>query len=116
MADELRLLVIHVEEPDPGRFEWVITELHSPERLTEIDRATRGRDSYREAMADGLVSLEEKIDDLDVGPRDRADRSDMRQKDSKDQGRPTQAKAETGSPTSRTTPKTSAYFGFGPIR
>jgi hypothetical protein len=51
-----------------------------------------------------------------VGPRDRADRNGMRQKDSKDQGRPTQAKAETGSSTSRTTPKTEAYFGFGPIK
>lgn len=116
MANDLRLLAIHVEEPDPGRFEWVITELHSPERLTEIDRATRGRDSYKEAMADGLISLEEKIDDLDVGPRDRADRSGMRQKDSKDEVRPTQDKAETGSSTSRTTPKTAAYFGFGPIK
>lgn len=116
MVDELRLLAVHVEESHPGRFEWVITERRSRDQWEEIDRATHWRGSYKEAMADGLVSLEGLIDDLDRGPRRTLDRRSAPEEDSKVKGPPTQSDDEQDVLTPPAKPKKAPYFGFGPIR
>lgn len=115
MANELRLLAIHVEEPTPGTYEWVITERRSRNQWSEIDRSTDGRNHYQEAMANGLVSLEQMIDDLNEGPRRSLDRSGVPQQGSKAQSATMQTDAEEAARVSRAKPKNAAYFGFGPI-
>src|SRR5260370_41379662 len=76
MADVLRLLAVHVAEPDPGMFEWVITERVNEDQWKEIDRAKEGYTTYKTAIASGLMALEEMIADLDVGPRRDAAQTD----------------------------------------
>ncbi|KQW27761.1 MULTISPECIES: hypothetical protein [Acidovorax] len=114
MANELRLVAVHVEEPSPGTYEWVITEQRSGDQWVEIDRATGGRHRYKEAMADGLVSLEQMIDDLDEGPRWTRGRSDATQKE----GLIATAHSDAEETAKRPQPKPEkvGYFGFGPIR
>ena len=114
MADVLRLLAVHVAEPDPGQFEWVITERVNEDRWREIHRAEDGYKTYKSAMANGLVALEEMISDLDVGPREQSAQTDVRQSASKVPGQPPQL--EQNAPASQIKPKTADYFGFGPVR
>jgi len=66
----LRRLAVFVEAPDDGRFEWVLGELDEDDRVQTIARAHRGVDSYRRAMAAGLLKLQQQVDDLDAGPRE----------------------------------------------
>lgn len=60
---------MHVEEPKPGAFTWVLSELDDVAGVLEIEMAERSRRSYRQAMAEGLIALQGGIRDLDVGPR-----------------------------------------------
>ncbi|MBV7542679.1 hypothetical protein [Acidovorax sp. sic0104] len=114
MADPLRLLAIHVAEPDPGKFEWVITERVNDQWI-EIERAEDGYKTYKAAMASGLVALEEMVSDLDVGPRKVAERADGLPTPPEGTVQPAPSDAEdAASPKGR--PKKAAYFGFGPIR
>ena len=115
MADVLRLLAVHVAEPDPGQFEWVITECVNEDQWKEIGRAKDGYKTYKAAMASGLVALEEMISDLDVGPRRDAEQTDQPQTppEGKVQPAPPDGK-DAASPKGK--PKKAAYFGFGPIR
>lgn len=114
MANELRLLAVHVEEPNPGTYEWVITEQRSGDQLIEIDRATGGRNRYKEAMADGLAALEQMIDDLDEGPRWTRGRSDAPQKEGLIATAHSDAEETAKRPQSK--PEKVGYFGFGPVR
>lgn len=114
MANELRLLAVHVEEPSPGTYEWVITEQCSRNQWVEIDRATGGRHRYKEAMADGLAALEQMIDDLDEGPRWTRGRSDALQKE--ELISTAHSDAEETAKRLQANPKKVGYFGFGPIR
>lgn len=114
MANELRLLAVHVEEPNPGTYEWVITEQRSGDQWVEIDRATGGRHRYKEAMADGLVSLEQMIEDLDQGPRRKLSRRNDPKKE--DQLATAPSDAQNVITPSQGISKKARYFGFGPIR
>jgi hypothetical protein len=115
MADVLRLLAVHVAEPDPGHFEWVITERVNEDRWREIDRAEDGYKTYKTAMASGLVALEEMIADLDVGPRRDAEQTDRAQAPPEGRVKPaTSDGKDAASPKGQ--PRNAAYFGFGPIR
>jgi hypothetical protein len=115
MADVLRLLAIHVAEPDPGQFEWVITERVNEDQWKEIDRAKDGYKTYKTAMAGGLVALEEMVADLDAGPRRDAEQTDPPQipPEGRDQPATSDGK-DAASPKGQ--PGNDAYFGFGPIR
>lgn len=67
----LRRIAVHVDEPHPGKFEWVLNEALPPssELWTLLDRAKRPVGSYSKAMASGLLALQALVDDLDEGPR-----------------------------------------------
>ena len=115
MADVLRLLAVHVAEPDPGPFEWVITERVNEDRWREIDRAEEGYKTYKTAMASGLVALEEMISDLDVGPRRGVDQTDHPHTPPEDTVQPAPSNGKDAA-SAKAKPKKAAYFGFGPIR
>ena len=113
MADVLRLLAVHVAEPDPGMFEWVITERVNEDQWKEIDRAKEGYKTYKTAMASGLMALEEMIADLDVGPRRDAEQTDRPHIPAEGSVQP--ATSDGKDAASPKGPRNAAYFGFGPI-
>ena len=115
MADVLRLLAIHVAEPDPGAFEWVITERVN-DQWKEIDRAEDVFETYQTAMARGLVALEAMISNLDVGPRRDLEQNDTPQARAGGTAQPAPSDAGDDSGPPQAKPKKAAYFGFGPIR
>lgn len=116
MPDELRLIAIHVEEPKPGRFAWVITERAHDGRWSEVDQATHRTHTYKEAMADGLAALEKLVPDLDKGPRQSTGPAlrnrDVTELESSGESLPSDEKEQAPAPAvSR-----NGHFGFGPIR
>lgn len=98
---ELRLIAVHVEEPQPGGFEWVLTERQGSD-WAELQRAGDAVPRYRRAMADGLLALQTLVDDLDAGPRAAAPAPRKR----------TRKAADDAPPAAAARP----YFGFGPAR
>ena|SRR6476660_5221597 len=99
----LRHISVHVDEPDEGVYVWVLMERAGDLRWAEIQRATSGEATYRQAMADGLVALQAMVDDLEVGPRGAASRS----------GAP--GPSPSPSPPGPQKPS-KPFFGFGPAR
>lgn len=73
-AAALRRIAVHVEEPQPGRFAWVLSELsdEAEPSLTVIAQAGKPVRSYQQAMAQGLWALQSMVDDLELGPREAA--------------------------------------------
>lgn len=99
---QLREIAVHVEEPRPGRFAWVLSEREREGgRWAELQRASAPVDSYRQAMADGLLALQALVDDLEQGPR----------KAQAPAGRSRPAAAPPAAP-----PRPRGFFGFGPAR
>ncbi len=113
MTDVLRLLAIHVVEPVPRGFEWVITERANDE-WKEIDRAEDLFDSYQTAMARGLVALKDMICDLDMGPRRDLEQSDPQL--AAPAGTAPPPPSHQGTAGAREVKPRASYFGFGPIR
>lgn len=67
----LRRISVHVEEPEPGSFKWVLSEA-SPNGADDwhaLKRARKVERTFHAAMAEGLAALEALTDDLDIGPR-----------------------------------------------
>ncbi len=116
MADVLRLLAVHVAEPAHGRFEWVITERVREDQWKEIARGDDTYGVYKDAMANGLVALEQMIPDLEVGPRRDVGKSEPAQTPRKRSAQPAASDARNGAARPEATPKNAPYFGFGPIR
>lgn len=112
----LRLLAVHVAEPAPRRFEWVITERVREDRWKEIARGDDTYDMYKDAMANGLVALEQMTPDLEVGPRRDAEKSDPAQRPPKRSAQPEPPDARKGPAPPKATSQKAPYFGFGPIR
>ena len=107
-------LAVHVAEPDPGMFEWVITERVNEDQWKESIAPRKDTKTYKTAMASGLMALEEMIADLDVGPRRDAEQTDRQQT-------PPKEGFSQRHPMGRMLPRprgqrTLPYFGFGPIR
>jgi hypothetical protein len=77
-AAPLRRIAVHVEEAQPGRFAWVLSELpRAPgASWSEIGKAGKPARSYQEAMAQGLWALQSMVDDLETGPRGSAEEAD----------------------------------------
>lgn len=69
MATQLRHIAVHVTEPAAGDFCWVLTELAADHSWSIVRSAKKRADTYRQAMADGLLQLQTMVDDLDEGPR-----------------------------------------------
>ncbi|GKT20911.1 hypothetical protein [Acidovorax sp. SUPP3334] len=70
MTSVLRPIAIHVEEPAAGTFRWVLIERDDGSGTwAPIQKSGAATDTYRQAMADGLLALQSMIEDLDVGPR-----------------------------------------------
>ncbi|CAN7762264.1 hypothetical protein LJR039_007148 [Pseudorhodoferax sp. LjRoot39] len=98
----LRQIAVHVEEPHSGKFTWVLTE-RAGEDWQPLSRAQSPVRSYKLAMAEGLLALQDLVQDLDLGPRARQEKAD------------TPSASAAPRPAS-TTPAKGAYFGFGPAR
>lgn len=93
-ATRLRTIALHVEEPTPRAFVWVLSEARADGPWQALQRANTPAARYRDAVAQGLLALQALADDLDTGPRTAVRRR----------------AAETASP-----PAMPAYFGFGPV-
>jgi hypothetical protein len=67
----LRRIAVHVDEPRPGKFEWVLNEASPPssEMWTLLQKSARPVASYQKAMAQGLLALQALVEDLKTGPR-----------------------------------------------
>nr|WP_145549438.1 hypothetical protein [Variovorax boronicumulans] len=100
----LRHIAVHVEEPRRGQFVWVLTERLGRD-WQPLQRAGAAVPRYRLAMAQGLLALQQLMDDLDVGPRAAGTASPVR--------RGHQHTATAGPPAA---PERGRYFGFGPAR
>jgi hypothetical protein len=73
MSTSMRRIAIYVNEAGDGGYRWMLIE-RGPKSThwTEIQAAEEPVETYREAMAAGLVALQAMIADLDVGPREAA--------------------------------------------
>lgn len=69
--DALRRISVHVQEPEPGAFKWVLSEAGSDgaDDWHALKRARKAERTFHAAMAEGLAALEALTDDLDIGPR-----------------------------------------------
>lgn len=115
MADVLRLISIHIEEPEAGSFQWVTME-RVGKQWTEVARASEAQHTYKQAMATGLIALEGMISDLDVGPRKALDESNEERTDLRTEAETVRSTAAKATHSTDAKPKSAAYFGFGPIR
>lgn len=111
----LRHIAVHVVEPKPGRFAWVLTE-RGAQDWQELDKAASLAASYRQAMADGLLALQALVQDLDVGPRSVGEPAAMHEDASSpekqtDRAAKRQKRGEKNAPAAG-----KSFFGFGPAR
>lgn len=111
----LRHIAVHVEEPKPGRFAWVLSE-RGVHDWQELDRSASLSERYQQAMAEGLLALQAMVPDLDIGPRG------VDEPDSMHGGaRPPEKQADRAAKGRKRGGKTApaagkSYFGFGPAR
>ena len=68
MRAPIRQIAVSVDEPEAGWFAWVLLE-QGLDDWSEIAAADEWVNTYREAMAEGLLALQAMVDDLDTGPR-----------------------------------------------
>lgn len=66
----LRDIAVSVRATAAGRFEWLLLEGGIASGWAEIDASASPSDSYKTAMADGLLALQALIDDVEMGPRE----------------------------------------------
>ena len=104
----LRVIAIHVEEPQPKRFIWVLTERDGPS-WQELARAAAPARSFKKAMANGLLELQSMVEDLDAGPRRPESPTSQVPEAARRIGRKS-AHGEGGVQPGQ------SYFGFGPAR
>jgi hypothetical protein len=107
---KLRHIAVHVEEPAQGAFEWVLCERDTADQWRQIQRADSPKGSYKDAMAGGLVALQEMVEDLNLGPRQSQARSPP---DAVQGGAPDTDSETLGVPPALQ--RKSAFFGFGPV-
>lgn len=111
----LRAIAVSVEERKPEQFSWVLIE-RSGDTWHPLDDAPVPVPSYQRAMAEGLLALQELVEDLDRGPRAAANPSPSRPGQTARQRVRGKGPANKESD-ARTKPTAdSLYFGFGPAR
>lgn len=77
--NQLRLLSLHIEEPDPGEFYWVVLEnKEDPGAWTELTSALHGCTTWGDAWAQGVMEYMRHVRDRRIGPRRGGDRADDR--------------------------------------
>lgn len=109
----LRLIAVHVEEPAPRRFVWVLTE-RSGDGWRVLAKDSASEEVYSAAMAAGLRALQAMVADLASGPRHADDRSGDVDGDSDSAMREADATQREATPASAT--RKTSHFGFGPAR
>jgi hypothetical protein len=106
---QLRHIAVHVEEPSRGRYVWVLTE-RDDGGWREFARCMAPAATYKRAMADGLLTLQAMVEDLDVGPRV------IREGEAAENARVRAEPAAQDADADGRIPTTRRYFGFGPAR
>jgi hypothetical protein len=71
MPSFLRSIAVTVDEPDPGHFYWVLLESRAPhhEEFRLLNSASRGKDSYEQALHEGVNELRRLCQNSAIGPR-----------------------------------------------
>jgi len=70
LISHVRRIAVHVDEPHPGHFFWVLTEECDDANLwRELESAPLSHDSWRDALHAGVRALEGYVPDPRVGPR-----------------------------------------------
>lgn len=111
----LRHIAVHVEEPKPGRFAWVLSE-RGVHDWQELDRSASLSKRYQQAMAEGLLALQAMVPDLDIGPRG-VDEPDSMHEDARSPEKRADRAAKEQKRGGITAPAAGkSYFGFGPAR
>jgi hypothetical protein len=113
--DVLRRISVHVEEPEPGTFEWVLSEADASDDWQPLKRARKAARTFHAAMADGLAALEALTDDLDIGPRAPAD-TDTDTEPEDPPSRKRSARAAKPQRESAPKPGKRTAFGFGVLK
>lgn len=69
MTDHLRRISLSVDEPDPGRFHWVLMESTEDVSIwAELQASEESYSSYEEALYKGLSALQ-RLGPGSTGPR-----------------------------------------------
>ena len=70
LISHVRRIAVHVDEPHPGHFFWVLTEeCDDANRWRELESAPLSHDSWRDALHAGVRALEGYAPDPRTGPR-----------------------------------------------
>lgn len=70
MTDHLRLISVHVDEPDPGHFFWVLMESTQDSTVFgELMAAQRPEKSWEDALYAGVNRLIDLAQTVERGPR-----------------------------------------------
>jgi hypothetical protein len=65
----LRRIAVTVTEDEEGAYRWRLIEL-GDERWQVLKEQPRAVETYKAAMAAGLLELQGMVEDLDAGPRE----------------------------------------------
>ncbi|BEP42278.1 hypothetical protein [Variovorax sp. V15] len=66
----VRRISVHVDEPDPGHFYWVLMEEgDDASQWLELQSAEEGYDMWIDALQAGMWALERLAEDERIGPR-----------------------------------------------
>ncbi|MDH6170031.1 hypothetical protein M2282_005201 [Variovorax boronicumulans] len=75
--NKIRRISVHVDEPDPGRFYWVLMEEGGDaSQWAELQSADEGYDMWLDALQAGMRALERLASDERIGPRIAGDDED----------------------------------------
>lgn len=67
----IRRISVHVDEPDPGHFFWVLMEEgDDPSQWLELGSAAEPYDMWLDALQEGMKALVTFAPDERIGPRD----------------------------------------------
>ena len=73
----IRRVSVHVDEPDPGHFYWVLMEEgDDPSQWVELQSAQESYDMWIDALQAGMWTLERLAEDERIGPRINRDDED----------------------------------------
>ncbi|MDH6170204.1 hypothetical protein M2282_005374 [Variovorax boronicumulans] len=74
---KIRRISVHVDEPDPGHFHWVLMEEgDDASHWVELQSAGEGYDIWLDALQAGMGALERLASDERIGPRVAGDDED----------------------------------------
>jgi hypothetical protein len=77
MMAHIRRISVHVDEPDPGHFYWVLMEEgDDASQWRELDSADEGYDMWLDALQAGTKALIGYAPDERIGPRENGDDED----------------------------------------